>query len=120
MSNKDIKKKILDAVAHVRTKGFTLVCEDWGDPTHNCACPMAAVIVMTSPDKFMNSPSENVTTVSGILGVSEKWIDAFIEGFDGNGIADQSPVPEAWKIGAEVSKETKPIAYHLWDGESDG
>ena len=120
MSNKDAKKKILDAVAQVRAKGYTLVCEDWGDPLHECACPMAAIIHVTEPDKFMVSPSENVTTAAKILGVTEKWVDCFIEGFDGNGTADGSALPEAWKIGSEVAKETKPIAYHLWDGESDG
>lgn len=116
MSNKDIKKKILDAIAKVRADGYTLVCEDWGDPFHECACPMSAVILTNDPDKFMTSPAENAATVAQILGVSEKWVDAFIEGFDGVGDADQSPLPEAWKVGAEISKETKPIAYHLWDG----
>jgi hypothetical protein len=114
--SKDVKKKILDAVAQARAKGYTLVCDDWGDPFHECACPMAAVILMDDPDKYMASPCENVTTVAKILGVDEKWVDCFIEGFDCNGTADQSQVPEAWKIGNEVSKETKPIAYHLWDG----
>jgi hypothetical protein len=117
--SKDIKKKILGAIAQVQAKGYTLVCEDWGDPFHECACPMAAVILTDDPDKFMASPNENVATAAKILGVTEKWIDCFIEGFDGNGVADQSAVPEAWKIGSEVAKETKPIAYHLWDGMPD-
>ena len=116
MSTKGVKQKILDAITKVRALGYTLVCEDWGDPFHECACPMAAIIHVTNPDDFSASPSENVTKVASILGVDEKWVDCFIEGFDGNGTADGSAVPEAWKIGSEVNKETKPIAYHLWDG----
>lgn len=118
MSNKDIKKKILDAIAHVRKNmGFTLVSEDWGDPKHKCACAISCVILKDDPNAAV---AHNTHAASTILGVDEKWVDCFIEGFDSNGTADQSQVPEAWKMGNEVSKETKPIAYHLWDGENDG
>jgi hypothetical protein len=116
--SKDIKKKILDAIAQVRVKGYTLVCEDWGDPLHECACPMAAVIHTNQPDKFMASPTENVVTAAKILGVSEDWVDSFIEGYDGYGDPNVAKVPEACKMGQEIRKETKPIDYHLWDGES--
>lgn len=118
--SKDIKKKILDAVVHVRKNmGFTLISEDWGDASHKCACPMSCIILKSDADGMVASPAENATKAAQLLGVPEKWVDCFIEGFDGNGTADGSAVPEAWTIGNEVAKETKPIAYHLWDGESD-
>jgi hypothetical protein len=115
--SKDVKKKILDAIAYVRANGFTLVCEDWGEPKFKAACAISCVVLK---DDLNANVANNMQAASTILGVTEKWLDAFIEGFDNNGTADQSQVPEAWKIGNEVSKETKPIAYHLWDGEYDG
>ena len=118
--SKDIKKKILDAIAHVRKNmGFTLVCEDWGDSTHKCACALGCVIAKDDPTNLGPNQNGNLAKAAGLLGVTEKWADAFIEGYDGNGTAAGSSTPEAWKVGEEVRKETKPIVYHEWDGESE-
>ncbi len=122
MSDKSVKKKILDAITFVRKDmGYTLVCEDWGDPTHKCACAMSAVILKDDSSNLPRATDKNsIQTAADILGVSIRWIEEFISGFDSNGSAKDSMLPEAWTIGQEVAKETKPIVYHEWDGESDG
>jgi hypothetical protein len=116
---KDIKQKILDSITYAREKmGFTLISEDWGDASHKCACAMGCVLLKDNPkDTVRIEAKENTVSAAEILGVTEKWIDCFCEGFDGNGQADASQLPDAWTLGEEVAKETKPIAYHLWDGE---
>ncbi len=106
MSGKNVKKKILDAITYVRKDmGYTLVCEDWGDPSHKCACAMSAVILKDDPNDPKRATDKNsVETAANILGVSLRWIEEFIAGFDSNGTAKDSMLPEAWELGHEVAK----------------
>jgi hypothetical protein len=115
----NIKKIILDSIKYVREElGFTLVSEDWGDANHKCACALGCVLLKDDPKDVVRPESkEACAAVAKILGVDEKWVDCFIGGFDANGIAATSANAEAWELGFQIAKETKPIAYHLWDGE---
>lgn len=117
---KDLKKKILDSIKYAREElGFTLVSEDWGHMEHKCACALGCVLVQNDPkDAARLGSSTSAAAAANILEVSEKWIDSFIEGFDGNGTSDQSAEPDAWEMGFAIAKETKPIVYYTWDGES--
>ena len=114
-----LKKKILDSIAYTRKElGFTLISEDWGQTGHKCTCAMGCVLLKNKPEDTVRieANKERYVAAAEILGVDEVWIDAFIEGFDSNGTSDSSPNPEAWTLGFEIAKETKPIPYHLWDG----
>jgi hypothetical protein len=114
-----LKKMILDSIAYSRKElGFTLISEDWGAAERKCTCAIGCVLLKDKPEDTVRieANKERYVAAAEILGVNEVWIDTFIEGFDGNGTADQSANAEAWELGFEIAKETKPIAYHLWDG----
>jgi len=116
---KDIKKKILNSIKYAREElGFTLVSEDWGNLEHKCACALGCVLVQDDPKNAdrLGSSTLAAASVALILDVSDKWVDSFMEGFDGNGNADQTVEPEAWEMGSAIAKETKPIVYYTWDG----
>ena len=117
-----VKKQILDAIAYVREQmGYTLISEDWGSPEHKCTCALGCLLLQDNPkDVVRIEAKENMTVAAELLNVTEAWTQDFLEGYDNNGAADGCSLPDAWKIGADVRKETKPIAYHEWDGESDG
>lgn len=115
----DIKKKILESIAYVRKDmGWTLVSEDWGSAKHKCACALACVLLQDKPEDTVRVESgrEAYLAVAELLGVTEQWVDGFIEGFDVNGTALASNYPEAWEVGFAVAKASKPIPYHKWDG----
>jgi hypothetical protein len=114
---KEIKQQILDSIKFVREeKGFTLISEDWGDPSHKCACAMGCVLIKGESKTALGS-SDSAASAAELLGVSEKWVDSFIEGFDDHGSPPESSIPAAWSLGREIAEETKPIEYHKWDGE---
>lgn len=119
-NKKNIKQTILDSIKYVKDElGFTLISEDWGSVERKCACALGCVLVKDSPkDKNrLDSSAGCAASAALLLNVEEKWVDAFIEGFDGNGTSKESSVPDAWELGFEIAKETTPIAYHKWDGE---
>ena len=111
-----VKKKILDSIKYVKEElGYTLVSEDWGSAKHKCACALGCVLIQKNKENEL-STSESAKAAAELLEVDEAWVDAFINGFDINGTATESPFPEAWEMGYQVAKETRPIPYHLWDG----
>jgi hypothetical protein len=115
----NIKKNILDSIAFSRKElGFTLVSEDWGQAEHKCTCAIGCVLLKDKPEDTarIEANKERYNAAAEILGVDDVWIDSFIEGFDANGTSVSSANPEAWELGFEIAKETKPIAYHLWNG----
>ncbi len=116
---KDIKKRILDSIKYVREElGYTLVSEDWGSANHKCTCAMGCVLLKDDPKDVVRieADKERCAAAAELLGVEERWVDAFIEGFDNSGTAVDSSNEEAWKLGNEIAKETKPIVYYTWDG----
>lgn len=115
----DIKKKILDSIKFTREElGFTLVSEEWGSANRKCACALGCVLLKDDPKDTVRieANKERYIKAAEILEVSEQWLDAFIEGFDNSGSAVDSALPEAWDVGFAVAKASKPIPYHLWDG----
>jgi hypothetical protein len=116
---KDVKKKILESIAYTREKlGFTLVSEDWGSASHKCACALGCVLLKDNPKDTVRieDDKDRHIAITEILEVNDAWVDSFISGFDGNGISKDSPDSEAWELGFAIATETKPIAYHLWNG----
>lgn len=119
----NIKQKILDSISYARNElKYTLISDDWGSVERKCACALGCVLVKDSPedDSHLGSTSLACASTALLLGVDEKWIDSFIEGFDGNGTSKDSAVAAAWDMGREIALETKPIEYHKWDGEYHG
>jgi hypothetical protein len=107
MNREEIKAKILEDIAAAKAQGFTLVSENWGDRHMKCACPLGCVnLVLGSYPEFQEEGG-----VMLALGVDDTWINSFIDGYDGNGEAKGSRVPDAWQIGAEIREELKPIPY---------
>ena len=123
---KDIKKKIMDSITYTREQlGFTLISENWGEASYKCACAIGCVLINDKPKDMVRieNDKERYLVAAEILEVNEQWIDCFIEGFDyfseeegDSGFAKNSINPEAWELGWTIAKETKPIPYHLWDG----
>ena len=110
---------ILDSIAFVRKElGFTLVSEDWGSATHKCACALSCVLLKDDPKDTVRVESgrEAYLKAAELLGTDEDWVDSFIDGFDSNGTAAGASDDEAWELGFEIAKATKPIPYHKWDG----
>jgi hypothetical protein len=110
----DIKQTILDSIKWTtETLGFTLVSEDWGNATHQCTCAMGCVLLKNDPKDvvLIEEERENSKKAAELLGVTEEWIDSFIDGFDGNGTAEMCKIPESWTMGYAVSKETAPVVY---------
>lgn len=109
-----IKEKIMKSITFAQKElGFTLCKEDWGMAHLKCTCAMGCVLLQQKPkeqtciEDFQGNPAK----VAEILGVSEMWVDEFIEGFDGNGSAKEAKIPQAWELGAEIAKETNPTFF---------
>lgn len=116
---KALKQKILDSIKFAQEElKYTLVSDEWGAKEYKCACALGCVLAQNNPDNLALNGTDKlrITKAEELLSVSEEWIDSFIEGFDGNGVSDTAKVPGAWEMGFAIAKETKPIAYHLWDG----
>lgn len=110
--NKQIKKKILDSISKAESKGYTLITDDWGSGKEKCACPISCVLVAND-----QPISIQLDDAARILGVSQNWIQSFADGFDGNGNAKMAHEPDAWSLGEEIRKETKPIPYSTFIDE---
>ena len=113
---KDIKKKILDSIKYAKEHGYTLVSEEWGSTEHKCACALGCVLMADSPENLDDTDAKRAVKAAELLGVTERWIDTFTEGFDGNGNSVDAAEHEAWDMGNAIAKEMKPIEYHKWDG----
>ena len=110
----EIKQLILDSIKWtVNTLGWTLISDDWGNANDKCTCAMGCVLLKDNPQDvvIIEEERENASKVAELLGVSELWVDSFINGFDGNRTFESSKLPEAWAMGAELAKETKPITH---------
>jgi len=120
-NKKNIKQSILDSIEFARQElKYVLVSDEWGSDSRKCACALGCVIAKDNPDNLFSDGDFCYQKIQTILGVDEDWVGSFTEGFDGNGYSEGSKVPEAWDLGREIAKETKPIEYHKWDGEYHG
>lgn len=114
----NIKQTIIDSIKWTTENlGFTLIKEDWGTANRKCTCAMGCVLLKNDPKDLViieDEKKDNTVKAAEILGVDEDWINSFIEGFDTSGSVHEAKVPEAWELGAEVSKETSPITHGDW------
>lgn len=115
MNNQERKQKILQDIARAEKDGFTVIADDWGNQDMRCSCPLGCVNLSngTRPEDQFDGG------VRSLLDVDDNWIQSFIDGFDGNGQADGSRVPEAWMMGQEIRQETKAIDYTDFVNEMD-
>lgn len=117
----DLKEKILESIKYAREKlNYTLISEDWGLPARKCTCAMGCVLLKDNPKDLDRVRNESAMGAAKVLGVNEAWVDAFIDGFDGHGTADESKVSAAWTLGLEVRQETKPVNFHDFFLDKDG
>lgn len=105
MNNQQIKNKILADITAAKEKGYTIVSGHWGNAEMKCACPLGCVNLAVG-----NQPQhQELGGVLQALGVDLDWITDFIDGYDGNGSASGSKLPEIWNMGEEIRKEVKSI-----------
>ena len=107
MNNQQIKAKILEDIEAAQKQGFTLITGEWGDYDSRCSCPLGCVNLVngTSPEATFDGG------VRSILEVNDKWLQSFIDGYDGNGRAKSAEEPEAWQMGSEIKEQLHPMSY---------
>lgn len=115
MNNQQRKEKILADIAAAREQGYTLIQDGWGSEEEKCACALGCINVAGG----INPDEEEDGGAAIVLGVDQKWIYSFIDGFDDNGNAEGASIPEAWKLGADIRKETNPISYGEFVNQMD-
>lgn len=106
----NIKEKIVSSINAVKTQGITLVTEDWGSKSTKCACALGCVLLANN-QPVSDDKEINANVVSEILGVTEGWVDSFIQGFDANPILDPEDQTEAFLLGYSIRNETSPIPH---------
>lgn len=105
----ELKNKIIEAVKFGKEKlGFTIVCQGWGDPRTNCACPLGCLLLKNKHGLFYDVHLNEVTAAD-LLEVSQSWVDNFIRGFDGE--KPEAYYVEAWEFGKSLAEEIEPIEY---------
>lgn len=115
MNNKSIKEKIIASIIKAQKEGFTLVTEYWGSSDKKCACAIGCVYVAEG-----DAISDDAKDAAQLLGVSDRWIISFIDGFDSNGAASSSHEPEAWMMGQEIKQTNCPITYGEFMDDAKG
>ena len=58
--------------------GYTLVSEDWGNEEEKCTCALGCLLLSNN----LKLGSKNEDSAADLLKVNDKWITAFISGFD--------------------------------------
>lgn len=113
MNLEQIKSKIVDGIQTAQKNlGLTLVSEDWGDgPGSKCSCALGCTLVANGLP--LSDAGSNITAVSELLGVDEKWTTSFISGFD-NSPPDEGWDKPAYNLGTALRTELKPIRFDLY------
>lgn len=101
-----VRERVIDCVNKFIFEGGTIVADDWNvalrddryvartlsdyksgilEPGENgdkpCACPLGTVLITQDPRSWGHDKDRNAAAV---LGVSPRWVEAFIAGFDGD------------------------------------
>lgn len=106
----EIKNKIIADIKFAQDiLGITLINEGWGNNHTKCACAIGCVLIVNH-GKMYDKLEENVSAASHILGVSEKWINNFIVGFDAD-VSSPTNYDDAYKLGIEIYNETLPVSH---------
>lgn len=108
MNNPEIKIRILKDIETARAAGITLISEDYGSVHNKCMCALGCVVFSPTKSASLSQLEEHIQE---IFDVSYDWVISFTDGFDANGTAKGASVPEAWKLGKEIAKETAPMTY---------
>lgn len=126
---KVIEGKITKAIKSITKCGYKIRSGDFGvtwvkrkipgfkklnwAPTHNCVCPMGAVL-LTSQTKFSNKWCDEIAEVSKSLKVKIDFVEGFVGAFDGNIYIrnfDERAKNLCWKqgydLGAKLRKQLK-------------
>lgn len=110
MNDKQRKAKILKSIKEAQADGYTLVHSEWGSGLTKCACALGCIFVADGINPFDGFATEE-KAAARYLDTDEDWILSFTDGFDGNGNDKGAHYPEAWRMGAEIREETKPVDY---------
>jgi len=105
----DLKDKIVSYIKRAQEDfGITLVTEGWGSKITKCACPLGCALLANDID-ITDDPEQNGAEAADLLGVSEKWIESFIYGFDeGLGHVENE---EAYQLGLVIRMELNPTSH---------
>jgi hypothetical protein len=112
----NLKNKIIESIEFATKElGWTLISEDWGSPVQKCTCAMGCVMLKDQPQnpyRVGNNASATIYAAE-VLGVTEKWVDAFINGYDDNPppYEEDEDSDNAWNLGKEIAAATKPITH---------
>lgn len=118
METQKILEKIQAGIETAKSRGYELVCEDWGDDNQKCACPLGCLIVAN--DAELGKPTENFNKAAELLGLNEQWIDSFIAGFDKGYLTyGEEPIKEAKEMGTKLRAELDPLRYHVYLAKRD-
>lgn len=113
METQKILEKIRAGIETAKSRGYELVCEDWGDDKQKCACPLGCLIVAN--DVKIGKPTENFSKAAELLGLDEHWIDSFIAGYDKGYLTyGDVAIQEAKDMGAKLRAELDPLRYHVY------
>jgi hypothetical protein len=72
-------KKIEEGIVFAKEKGYFLVSENWGDDKRKCACALGCLLVKNN---ITLDEEYNDTNAMNLLDVNDRWLTAFISGFD--------------------------------------
>lgn len=72
-------KKIEEGIVFAKEKGYFLVSENWGDDKRKCACALGCLLVKNN---VRLDEEYNDTNAMNLLDVNDRWLSAFIAGFD--------------------------------------
>lgn len=104
-----LKDKIVSYIKRAQEDfGITLVAEDWGSKPTKCACPLGCVLLANDID-ITNDSEQNGSEAADLLGVSEKWVESFIYGFDAEHV--QPINQEAYQLGLNIRAEFNPTSH---------
>lgn len=127
MNNKQRKEIIINAIKHI-TNAYQvkLIKGVWAgvNSKNESLVDALACVIIENDEKYLKEIIEDDSCDDGtlemlaadILQTNEEWTDSFSLGFQNvpRNIVDGIPNETAYKLGKTISKETKPIAFHIF------
>jgi hypothetical protein len=85
--------KIHQAIKSALADKYRLAEGEWGSQEAGCMCPLGCAL-WAGGVSIVEDWRKNRDNAARLLGVSDKWVEHFISGFDGAYIVDLQVVPE--------------------------